>query len=765
MRKLLLLLFFFASIGSFAQVAISGTVYDENGPIPSVVISQAGKQIGITNNNGYFELEVDPSLDIDFHSLGYDEVHYNLRSANANIPFEVVMLRSSEVLGDVVVAAGRYEQRTEESPISIDVLKPYLINDRIQTDIEKTFQQASGVNVTDGQINIRSGSGWSYGAGTRVLMLLDEMPLISPDAGQAQWSLIPTEAVQQMEVLKGAASSLYGTSAMNGIINVRTLEPTLTDHTNIQLYQGIYDSPRRSELKWWDGIRGWTGVQFNHTTTKGSQNQYGWVIAGQAEHNPGYNYDVPDHRARLLAKFKYFNPEKPQWEYEMMATGLWSKTGDALLWNGFNEAYIPLDSLATHTTGFDFIVDPKVTYHGGLGTHTIRGRFMAINNNARTAETNYENYSQSGFAEYLWQLQLGKLRVVAGASGQYGNSNSQVFDGIHTMSNGAVYAQAEYDLKWVKATGGIRYEGLRLDENTWSRPVLRFGLNGGTEATRIRASYGEGFRFPTMAEMFTRTSVGALQVYPNYDLQPESGYSLELGIRQLFKLGSFQGYLDVAAFAMRYQNMMEFSFGMWGSGGTNPLENFGFKSINVGETEVRGIEVSTFVEWKFSSASSLKWMGGMTWMDPKPLDASYVYATYPGLLPGQPDRELSYESSSSNPESGVLKYRYTVLFKTDLQWDYRRWSIGTSLRYNDFMQNIDQIFIDPIFSQFIPGVEESRSQQSKGDFIVDVRLKYALSDAVSVSVIANNVGNREYYPRPAMIGPPRSFAIQLRYNI
>ena len=74
----------------------------------------------------------------------------------------------------------------------------------------------------DGQANIRGGSGWSYGAGTRVLVMVDDMPLISGDAGQVQWNLIATENVNQVEIIKGASSALYGSSALNGIINIRT---------------------------------------------------------------------------------------------------------------------------------------------------------------------------------------------------------------------------------------------------------------------------------------------------------------------------------------------------------------------------------------------------------------------------------------------------------------------------------------------------------------------------------------------------------------
>ena len=107
----------------------------------------------------------------------------------------------------------------------MEVIKPNLIENKSSSNIETAMEQIPGLNITDGQANIRGGSGWSYGAGTRVLVMVDDMPLISGDAGQVQWNLIATENVNQVELIKGASSALYGSSALNGIINIRTAYP------------------------------------------------------------------------------------------------------------------------------------------------------------------------------------------------------------------------------------------------------------------------------------------------------------------------------------------------------------------------------------------------------------------------------------------------------------------------------------------------------------------------------------------------------------
>ena len=77
---------------------------------------------------------------------------------------------------------------------------------------------------------------------------------------------------------------------------------------------------------------------------------------------------------------------------------------------------------------------------------------------------------------------------------------------------------------------GTRYEHFSINDSTAAKPVFRAGLNvQAAEATWLRASVGQGFRFPTIAEKFIRTGLGPLQVYPNAGLRPETAINIEAG--------------------------------------------------------------------------------------------------------------------------------------------------------------------------------------------------------------------------------------------
>ena len=114
------------------------------------------------------------------------------------------------------------------------------------------LEKTSGISILDGQPSIRGGSGFSYGVGSRVLMLVDDLPMISADAGDIKWNYMPVENVNQVEVIKGASSVLYGSSALNGVINLRTRFPGNDPQTEVTLFGGAYMNPERKELVWWD---------------------------------------------------------------------------------------------------------------------------------------------------------------------------------------------------------------------------------------------------------------------------------------------------------------------------------------------------------------------------------------------------------------------------------------------------------------------------------------------------------------------------------
>jgi outer membrane cobalamin receptor len=117
--------------------------------------------------------------------------------------------------------------------------------------MDEALNKVPGVNMLGRSISIRGGSGFSDATGNRVLGLLDEMPLISPENGSIRWEAMPIEALEQVEVIKGSSSALYGSSALNGVLNMRTINPKPEAVNKLLLNFGVYDQPRQKTWNWW----------------------------------------------------------------------------------------------------------------------------------------------------------------------------------------------------------------------------------------------------------------------------------------------------------------------------------------------------------------------------------------------------------------------------------------------------------------------------------------------------------------------------------
>ena len=809
---------------------LEGTIKDRNNNE-----SLIGANIVLENGNGtstdidgkYLINTIPGKQKVTFKYLGYSDVTKEIEFKNGEKKIlDVLLVNIAEELGVVVVSAGRFEQKIEEITVSMEVVKPALIENKNTTNIQTAVDQIPGVNITDGQANIRGGSGWSYGAGTRVLVMVDDMPLVSGDAGQAQWSLIATENINQVEVIKGASSALYGSSALNGVINIRTAFPNqknidknkLPGYTKINMHFGLIDKPKRKELHWnGDKRRAFKGVEFLQSMKLGSLDL---SIGGNIFNDDGYRLGEKTDRKRFNLNSTYRHKKFEDLSYGINANILIQNSGSSIIWNGLDEAYIPLGNDIITTKGLNYNIDPFITYISGNNKHSFKTRHLSVLNKNLTnnVDVGQSNSSKTYYSDYQWQKNIKHSNLVITNGISYENVvvNSDLFNGESIRSNQSLYSQIDKKIGKINMSLGARYELYQLKSNekyyvegdsttnfSSSKPVFRTGINYQlAQATYLRSSWGQGYRFPAMSELFIFTNISdGIYVYPNPSLKPEGGWSSEIAIKQGFKYKSWQGFLDVAYFLMQYDDMMEFTFGRWAEREFEIDENgdptdvstnyygLGFKSVNVGKTQINGFEISLSGQGKINKNLTVNLLAGYTYINPISLTPDDVYESFndatfisvydvenQDYLPGEYVSDVTYKNSSSDPS--VLKYRYQHIAKIDIEFIYKSLSIGTSLRYNDFMRNVDAIFTDKTINEglgdqsdpnsiapLIPGINEARNKFNKGETILDSRLSLKINDMFKMGVIVNNLFNLEYMSRPANMMPPRTIAMQLAIKI
>lgn len=791
-RSLLFSLLFSPSILLAQKAIVEGRITNaETGlPVPFANIVVDGSTTGTSSDiDGRFTLPVIASSQVTLKvtSIEFFPTSQSLSlAANSTQTIDIKLKPMVRTLGEIMVKSeGKYEKRLEELTVSMEVVRPALIENKNTTTVSQVLSQVPGVNIVDEEPQIRSGSGYSFGAGSRVMVLVDDMPILSGDAGRASWSFVPTETIEQIEVIKGASSVLYGSSALNGAIHVRTTYPSAKPSTRIQTYAGIYDLP--SERNWSTDVPPMqAGISATHLQQFGqfdlvvgmnAQAENGWSgppsMAASLANGDTSNSDPGQYGNRLRTHLntRYRFKSIPGLSIGLNSTLLFSRSSSGFIHENSAEGFYRFSAgSVTRTTQQQVAVDPYVSYVGKRGSsHNLRTRLYHLNNDN---DNNQANANQVLFAEYQYQKRftqstsetslLRHLNLIGGLMLNQVFASSQIFagnvnQGENQQTNLAAYAQIEnkFFKQRLSAVVGLRVEHFKIGDIQETRPVFRGGLSFKmAEHTFIRASVGQGYRFPTIAERYVQTVVGGAFIVPSPNLSAETSISYELGLKQGFKIGpGFNGLVDVAAYWQDYDNYIEFTAGPFST-----LAPLAFTSLNIGPVRMYGVDASIATSGKLSKNLTLNVLAGYNYSNPFTLDPNYViYSDASGTA-------ITYNSSSSvvaeDPNETVLKYRFRHTAKLDAEVVIKKWNIGVSYRYNSFMQNIDRAFLILDNLIFKTGLADFRDTQRDGTHIVDARIGFSITPESRLSLIVNNVMNVAYSMRPLFADPPRFFLVQ-----
>ena len=780
---------YFFQLGYSQTATIKGKITDRKSKetIPGVNIILEDKTGGSSDANGNYLISVSPGK----HQVSYSFIGYRneLRSIEVHsgetISINVEINEEVEVISEIVVSAGKFEQKISDVTVSMEVIKPTMIENTNTISMDAVVSQIPGVDVMDDQPSIRGGSGYSYGAGSRVMMLVDDMPILSADIGDVKWNFIPTENVSQVEIIKGASSALFGSSALNGVINVRTAYPKDQPETKVTIFNGMYMNPERKELIWWGSNQPlFQGASFLHSE---KIKNLDLVLGGNIYSDDGYREFETEERIRGNFNLRYRDAKIEGLSYGLNGNYMNMDKTEFFLWqNADSGAYRQkTGTIPSRSVGSRLNLDPFITYYNKNGhRHSLKGRYFNTINMVKN-DTAKNSRSDMYFVEYQYQRHLqNNLNWTLGAMTTYSEIEASLF-GNHFSNNISLFTQFNKKIGLWNISAGLRAEYFRIDKEETKtivgtdtinelpiQPVLRLGISYQlSEHTFLRTSFGQGYRFPTVAEKFTKTSVGDLNIFPNVELQPETGWSAELGIKQGLKLSGWKGYVDVAGFWTEYHEMMEFTFGFY-----NPYTNtvldlqnpddaafylqyaidhpnkftdcIGFQSRNVGNAQITGVDITvTGVGKLFGLPTTL--LAGYTYTNPI-------------------DLNIKVPDSLKSTKTNILKYRNYHTAKADIEMNYKKISSGLSVAYYSKMINVDKAFEEPLFPgstiYILDGLKEYRQKHNKGQIVFDYRISYTMNEHSKLSFVVKNLFNKEYMGRPGDVRPPRNISLQYIIN-
>ena len=767
-------LFAGVAVGQSSPEAMWTVVTSEAGrtlPLPGATVSwSCDGQLThtLTDLQGRFlrpqeALDCGQTCSVTVRFVGYVSQTLDCSALPASGRMKVVMEPNTEALSEAVVTASIRGSTVAEETVPVAVLKPYLAQSANALDLKGLVAKTPGVSILDGQVSIRGGSGYSYGVGSRVQMLLDGLPLLSGDLGEIWWSYLPMEHVDQVEVVKSSASAMYGSGASNGVIHMRTAWPGDTSETRVSVFNGVYQAPDSANWRWWrDSYTPVSnGMDVSHRQGFGKVD----VVAGGSVFSDKTYLSV-GHEQRLRGHLKARWKPSSTWQIGGAVQAQYQQMGRFILWDDFaTSAYLPMEGTSSEDRWINWHADAwaSCTPEEG-GSHHLQTRVYQT--------SRYGSGPEPSMTSTLSMLQYRHVREVgehglaqAGAFASAQSSFSSLYPDIELLTfNPAVFAQFDWERDRWKWTAGVRAEA---NENPGfysesSGPTFRFGVNRGLgERTRVRLSYGESLRFASIAERYVEgTLTDGINIRGNLDLQNESGNNWEMGLVHEIKSGDQAWVLDASAFVLNYDDMIEYTLqaetdSMGSIVIVDGVPQFFFQPLNLGKTRIAGVEGSVVGQGRVGRVPVRVVAGG-----------TFNYA---GDLVSDPAQDSLHifvqnmvQSMGSSRDSlvaagSLLKYRNKGSLKVDVEWDMGPWTAGVALNHESFIDAVDWYF-----EELVSGLVNYREQFTDGARRWDARLTYRAPKGQRFSLVVNNLNNAVLSNRPGIMAPPRH--VMLRFD-
>lgn len=494
-------------------------------------------------------------------------------------------------LPSLVVTANRGAARFGETSASMDVLRAQDLERLGALTADDALRFASGVIINAGMLDIRGATGLSRGVGSRVLVMLDGHRFLSGTTGEVSFEALPSLGTERIEVVKGPASTLYGSAALGGVVNVIRRPVSESPETSARLHMGVYDTP--SEFDFTDQTLAYGGLDVRHARKIGPLGAFlevgrrssdGYRENGGFEwwlYNGGLTLPREEGPAYVDLAFSASNQEDGHFF-------TWLSADDPLEVEPDSRG----DLVYSDQISLSATVVPVAT-----GSTLLRIRPGVYRADIRNRFHDNDDFHRSNRYQADVELSLHHLAnniITIGAEGAYTPVTSNIL-GEPTTTDAAAFVQDEITLNdRLSASAGIRVDHRSTDPGASETQVNpRLGLlwrPGGP--LNWRASVGRGYRAPSPTEQFVSTRRSGFDVVPNLELRGESSWAFEIG-----GTGRLRDWLwvDLGLFESRFDDLIEAS--------PVPGQLFTFQFRNVQDARVRGADISARLGLPESSLS------------------------------------------------------------------------------------------------------------------------------------------------------------------
>ena len=550
----------FATAVQFAMAqtaSITGKILSEGRLVEFAnVVLKETQMIAVTDTSGMYQIKNIPvgSYQVEVSALGFNKISKSIAlKAGENLNLDFDLIANNSLLNEIVISGTLKEVNRLESPVNVEVYTTTYFKKNPTPNIYEALQNVNGVkpqlncNVCNtGDIHINGLEG------PYTMVLIDGMPIVSSLSTVYGLSGIPNSLVERIEIVKGPASSLYGSEAIGGLINIITKKPQNAPMVSADVFGtswGEYNADLGVKLDAGKKASVLTGINyfnFQNRVDKNKDNFTDMTLQNRISVFQKWNFQRKDNRLfSIAARYMY----EDRWGGDLR----WEKQ-----FRGGDSIY----GESIYTKRWEIIGNYQLPTKEKL---MLSFSYNNHDQNSVYGKTPYIADQKIGFTQLTWDKKLGRNDFIIGTALRYtyyddNTPGTATADTINQKNQPqktflpGIFVQNEISISELhKLLLGFRYDYNSYHGNIYTpRLAYKWTVN---EKNIIRLNAGTGFRVVNLFTEEHAALTGARIVEIKNELKPERSYNANLNyIKKIYaKNGTFVA-LDASVFYTYFNN-------------------------------------------------------------------------------------------------------------------------------------------------------------------------------------------------------------------